>query len=191
MMAGHTAPGRSFDRLLLQQYLLLLKKYPIPTKSVTSGILSGFGNILSQVIERRGKQPNTGTSLDIGGPIRFGVFGLVFTGPLSHFFYQFLDKYIPSNVAFSQIKRLLVDRLVFAPAFLALFFFVISMLEGKKMKALKDKMQTSYWIALKMNWKVWTIFQYININYVPPQFRVLFANLVALFWYAYLASIRR
>uniref|UniRef100_V9LBA5 Peroxisomal membrane protein 2-like protein n=1 Tax=Callorhinchus milii TaxID=7868 RepID=V9LBA5_CALMI len=191
MMAGHTAPGRSFDRLLLQQYLLLLKKYPIPTKSVTSGILSGFGNILSQVIERRGKQPNTGMSLDIGGPIRFGVFGLVFTGPLSHFFYQFLDKYIPSNVAFSQIKRLLVDRLVFAPAFLALFFFVISMLEGKKMKALKDKMQTSYWIALKMNWKVWTIFQYININYVPPQFRVLFANLVALFWYAYLASIRR
>ncbi|TNN21620.1 Peroxisomal membrane protein 2 [Liparis tanakae] len=42
-----------------------------------------------------------------------------------------------------------------------------------------------------MNWKVWTPFQFININFVPVQFRVLFANMVALFWYAYLASVRR
>ncbi|KAK7172796.1 hypothetical protein R3I93_002808 [Phoxinus phoxinus] len=44
---------------------------------------------------------------------------------------------------------------------------------------------------MKMNWKVWTPFQFININYIPVQFRVLFANLVALFWYAYLASVRK
>jgi peroxisomal membrane protein 2 len=71
-----------------------------------------------------------------------------------------------------------------------------------------------------MNWKVWTPFQFININYVAVevssshwlffyaliwnvvvlcyqyvllcfQFRVLFANMVALFWYAYLASVRK
>ncbi|GCB61334.1 hypothetical protein scyTo_0014319, partial [Scyliorhinus torazame] len=118
-------------------------------------------------------------------------FRLVFTGPLSHYFYHYLDKLIPSNVPYSQIKRLLLDRLMFAPAFLALFFVVVSLLEGKNLKSLKDKMQTGYWTALKMNWKVWTIFQYININYVPAQFRVLFANMVALFWYAYLASIKR
>uniref|UniRef100_UPI00398E92D4 peroxisomal membrane protein 2 n=1 Tax=Pristiophorus japonicus TaxID=55135 RepID=UPI00398E92D4 len=190
-MSGHSTPDRPFSRLLLHQYLLLLKKYPILTKSITSGILSGLGNVLSQIMERRGKGPNTVKSLSFGGPVRFGVFGLVFTGPLSHYFYHYLDKLIPSNVPYSQIKRLLLDRLIFAPAFLALFFVVISLLEGKNLKALKDKMQTGYWTALKMNWKVWTIFQYININYVPAQFRVLFANLVALFWYAYLASNRR
>lgn len=68
-----------------------------------------------------------------------------------------------------------------------------------------------------MNWKVWTPFQFVNINFVPVQvgagirpnpatavrhrccsrscsvfqFRVLFANMVALFWYAYLASVRK
>ncbi|XP_031697269.1 protein SYM1-like [Anarrhichthys ocellatus] len=42
-------------------------------------------------------------------------------------------------------------------------------------------MRGSYWTALKMNWKVWTPFQFININFVPVQFRVLFANSVALF----------
>ncbi|XP_062890682.1 peroxisomal membrane protein 2 [Mobula hypostoma] len=191
MMSGRSTPDRSFNRLLLQQYLLLLKKYPILTKSVTSGILSGLGNVLSQVMENRRKDLSITKNITFGGPIRFGVFGLVFTGPLSHYFYQYLDKLFPSNVPYSQIKKLLLDRLMFAPAFLALFFVVISLLEGKNLKALKDKMKTGYWIALKMNWKVWTIFQYININYVPVQFRVLFANLVALFWYAYLASIRR
>ncbi|XP_059844007.1 peroxisomal membrane protein 2 [Hypanus sabinus] len=191
MMSGRSAPDRSFNRLLLQQYLFLLKKYPILTKSVTSGILSGLGNVLSQIMENRRKDLSITKNITFGGPIRFGVFGLVFTGPLSHYFYLYLDKLFPSNVPYSQIKRLLLDRLMFAPAFLALFFVVISLLEGKNLKALKDKMKTGYWIALKMNWKVWTIFQYININYVPVQFRVLFANLVALFWYAYLASIRR
>lgn len=191
MMSGYPTPERTFHRLLLHQYLHLLKRFPILTKSVTSGILSGLGNVLSQVLEQRSKGQSILKNLNFGGPTRFGVFGLFFTGPLSHYFYLYLDKLIPSNVPYSQIKRLLLDRLMFAPAFLALFFTVITLLEGKKLKALKEKMQTGYWIALKMNWKVWTIFQYINLNYVPAQFRVLFANLVALFWYAYLASIRR
>ncbi|XP_069788940.1 peroxisomal membrane protein 2 [Narcine bancroftii] len=191
MMSGHAPSDRPFNRLLLQQYLFLLKKYPILTKSVTSGILSGLGNVLSQVMEQRNKGLSISKNLNFGGPVRFGIFGFIFTGPLSHYFYLYLDKLVPSNVPYSQVKRLLLDRLIFAPAFLALFFVVISLLEGKNLKSLKDKMQTGYWVALKMNWKVWTIFQYININYVPVQFRVLFANLVALFWYAYLASVRR
>ncbi|XP_048412223.1 peroxisomal membrane protein 2 isoform X1 [Stegostoma tigrinum] len=190
MMSGYSTADRPFHRVLLHQYLFLLKKYPVLTKSITSGVLSGLGNVLSQIMEQRGKDPNV-KNLTFDGPVRFGVFGLVFTGPLSHYFYHYLDKLIPSNVPYSQIKRLLLDRLMFAPLFLALFFVVISLLEGRNLKSLKDKMKTGYWTALKMNWKVWTVFQFININYVPAQFRVLFANLVALFWYAYLASIKR
>ncbi len=94
---------------------------------------------------------------------------------------------------------------------------------GKTLADVQNKLKTSYWPAMKMNWKVWTPIQFININYVPvqvgirtlhqsslpdcirllwsiisfsflllfAQFRVLFANLVALFWYAYLASVRK
>ncbi|XP_058512982.1 peroxisomal membrane protein 2 [Ochotona princeps] len=53
------------------------------------------------------------------------------------------------------------------------------------------KMRSSFWPALQTNWKVWTPLHFINISYVPPQFWVLFANLVALFWYTYLASLRK
>lgn len=31
------------------------------------------------------------------------------------------------------------------------------------------KLKRSFWTALKMNWKVWTPFQFVNINFVPVQ----------------------
>ena len=35
------------------------------------------------------------------------------------------------------------------------------------------------------------LLQIVNINLVAPQYRVLFANLVALVWNSYLASIKK
>ncbi|XP_023689128.1 peroxisomal membrane protein 2 [Paramormyrops kingsleyae] len=183
----------AFHMRLLQQYLLLLKKYPILTKSVTSSVLSALGNLLSQVLENRRKFKNgrPEKDIDVPGIARFAIYGLCITGPISHYFYHLLELLVPSTVPYCMPKRLLLDRLVFAPAFLLLFFIVMNILERKRWPALQDKLRASYWPALKMNWKVWTPFQFVNINFVPIQFRVLFANLVALFWYAYLASVRK
>ncbi|MGH0163653.1 UNVERIFIED_CONTAM: hypothetical protein FKN15_045480 [Acipenser sinensis] len=181
----------AFYQRLLQQYLLLLKKYPILTKSVTSGILSALGNLLSQGLRRRGKGSSLGKGLEWLGPARFAAYGLCVTGPVSHYFYQCLELLVPSSASHCVLKRLLLDRLIFAPAFLLVFFLAMNFLEGKSWAAFQNRVRTEYWSALKMNWKVWTPFQFININYVPVQLRVLFANLVALFWYAYLASVRK
>ncbi|XP_068559959.1 peroxisomal membrane protein 2-like [Cebidichthys violaceus] len=178
---------------LLQQYLVLLKKYPILTKSVTSGILTALGNLLSQILEAK-KKANNGAlvdQIDPAGAARYAIYGLVITGPVSHYFYQLMEVWMPSTDPLCIVKRLLLDRLVFAPAFLLIFYFVMNILEAKGWRDFEKKMRGSYWTALKMNWKVWTPFQFININFVPVQFRVLFANMVALFWYAYLASVRK
>lgn len=42
-------------------------------------------------------------------------------------------------------------------------------LQGKTLADVQNKLKTSYWPAMKMNWKVWTPIQFININYVPVQ----------------------
>ncbi|MEQ2221873.1 Peroxisomal membrane protein 2 [Ilyodon furcidens] len=98
---------------------------------------------------------------------------------------------MPTTDPFCIVKRLLLDRLIFAPGFLLLFYLVMNILEAKGWEDFERKMRRSYWTALKMNWKVWTPFTFININFVPVQFRVLFANMIALFWYAYLATVRK
>ncbi|KAK5910200.1 hypothetical protein CesoFtcFv8_004058 [Champsocephalus esox] len=157
---------------LLQQYLVLLKNYPILTKSVTSGILSALGNVLSQILEARKKIKSGAPVGEIDPGCSCSICNL---WVLYH----------------RSVKRLLLDRLIFAPGFLLMFYFVMNILEAKGWRDFESKMRGSYWTALKMNWKVWTPFQFVNINFVPVEFRVLFANMVALFWYAYLASVRK
>ncbi|XP_051032347.1 peroxisomal membrane protein 2 [Phodopus roborovskii] len=179
----------SLPRRALAQYLLLLKLYPVFTKAVSSGILSALGNLLAQTIEK--KQKNDSQSLDISGLLRYLVYGFFVTGPLSHYFYLFMEYWIPPEVPLATVKRLLLDRLLFAPTFLLLFFLIMNLLEGKDVSAFTTKMRSGFWPALQMNWRMWTPLQFININYVPLQFRVLFANMAALFWYAYLASLRK
>ncbi|XP_020138697.1 peroxisomal membrane protein 2 [Microcebus murinus] len=178
----------ALPRRALARYLLLLRLYPVLTKAATSGVLSALGNFLTQMIEKTRKKEKS-TSLDVSGPLRYAVYGFFFTGPLSHYFYLFLEHWIPSEVPLAGVKRLLLDRLLFAPAFLLLFFLVMNFLEGQDRAAAVARVRTHFWPVLRMNWRVWTPVQFVNINYVPLQFRVLFANLVALFWYAYLASL--
>ncbi|XP_039213286.1 peroxisomal membrane protein 2 isoform X1 [Crotalus tigris] len=175
------------SRKLLTRYLLLLRLYPVLTKAATSAFLSALGSLLSQLIEKTQKK----RSLDWREPLRFAAYGFLFTGPLSHYFYLYLEQLIPSEAPFALVKRLLVDRLIVSPAFLALFFLVMNFLEGKDISAFSKKMKTSYWASLKMNWKVWTPVQVINFTYVPLQFQVLFGNLVAMLWFAYLASVKK
>nr|XP_045013153.1 peroxisomal membrane protein 2 [Jaculus jaculus] len=176
----------SLPRRALAHYLLLLKLYPVLTKAASSGVLSALGNFLAQMIKKRKKDSE---SLDVSGPLRYAVYGFFVTGPLSHYFYLVMEHWIPSEVPLAGVKRLLLDRLLFAPSFLLLFFFIMNLLEGKDINTFTAKMRSGFWPALQMNWQMWTPLQFININYVPLQFRVLFANLVALFWYAYLASL--
>lgn len=178
----------ALPRRALAQYLRLLRLRPVLTKALTSGLLSALGNVLGQKLRAR-RSAGRAPALDAGGPLRYAAYGFFFTGPLSHFFYLFMDCWIPPEVPRAGLKRLLLDRLVFAPVFLLLFFFVMNFLEGKDMTVGITHAWSQFWPALLTNWRVWTLVQFINVNYVPLQFRVLFANLVALFWYAYLASL--
>ncbi|KAM3939634.1 peroxisomal membrane protein 2 [Leptodactylus fuscus] len=191
-LASKPIPDRApLHTALLRTYLQLLHSRPILTKALTSAILSALGNLLSQCIERKRQSKSALKHVDLVSPLRFAAYGLFFTGPLSHYFYLFLEQWIPSSTPLAGLRRLLLDRLIIAPAFLLLFFVVINFLEGKNLTSLKRTLKERYWSSLKMNWKVWTPFQFINVNYVPVQFRVLFANMVALFWYTYLASTRK
>ena len=44
-----------------------------------------------------------------------------------------------------------------------------SHVQGKSQKEAIMKIRQMYWTALKMSWRVWIVFQYVNLNYVPRQ----------------------
>lgn len=171
---------------LVARYNYCMIRHPILTKSITSAVTAGLGNIVSQKIAKRGK----GALVEYRPVIAFSTFGFCVTGPLIHYFYEALDKIIPRQVSYSKAKRLLIDRGLFSPLFLLVFFYVVAILEGKSQKEAIMKIRQMYWTALKMSWRVWIVFQYVNLNYVPRQYRVLCGNMMSFLWSVYLASKR-
>ena len=52
---------------------------------------------------------------------------LCITGPVTHHLYEILERLIPSSTPYCPVKRLAVDRLLFAPPYLLVFFFVVAL----------------------------------------------------------------
>ena len=48
-------------------------------------------------------------------------------------------------------------------------FFLKKNLQGYGHQTAVVKIKETFWPILKMNWKIWTIFQFINVNYVPQK----------------------
>lgn len=80
------------------------------------------------------------------------------TGPLSHYFYLFMEYWIPPGVPLATVKRLLLDRLLFAPTFLLLFFLIMNLLEVSVSSALAVLLLTGVLVALlpRVGLKVWS-----------------------------------
>lgn len=175
----------------LKAYLGLLQSRPVLTKAITSSTVSAVGNIISQLIV-----PNqqNGGKIAWRSVAAYASFSFVVSGPLIHYFYIWMDKLIPKkkeSATFDGIKRVIFDRFIFAPPFILLFLYAVTMLEGSGHEAAIAKIKETFWPILKMNWQIWTVFQFINVNYVPQKYRVLFGNAVALVWSVIVAVKRR
>jgi hypothetical protein len=165
-------------RNLLEMYSDSLKESPILTKSITSCVIAGIGEIIGSFIHNyravnsRDKaqsltQISRSTWEIVHRLLVFGAFGLTFTGPFFHWWYGNLHKYVSSwNLpkSLSVIIKVLLNQLVMTPPFL---LFTISYLQffltfdrEKTIKTLKATFAT----ALFVNWKV-NIFSFLLVNH--------------------------
>ncbi|CAG5114917.1 unnamed protein product [Candidula unifasciata] len=170
------------------EYVRLLQDRPIITKAATNAIISGIGNIISQLVA---PDPATGGRINWRSVLAYSSFGFLVNGPLVHHFYAFLEKAVPKSTPNATLKRVLIDRLLFAPPFLLLFLYYVSLVEGAGNKGAVRKITDTYWLILKLNWTAWTFVQYININHVPLKYRTVFGNLCSLIWMMFISIKRR
>uniref|UniRef100_A0A2M4C0B9 Putative conserved plasma membrane protein n=1 Tax=Anopheles marajoara TaxID=58244 RepID=A0A2M4C0B9_9DIPT len=168
---------------LLGSYLEQLFEHPLRTKAITSCVIASSANLASQKLTGA-KQLNTDSVL------AYGLFGLIFTGPLSHFFYGWLDR-VTNDVRFKKLLMLLGERLFFAPTITALSLYFISRFEYKSHDEAIINLVTLFRSVLRGNWKFLTLPVFINFNYVPPMLRVLFANIIGFCWILFLSAKRR
>lgn len=125
-----------------------------------SCVIAASANVCSQKIAGV-KRLNSDTV------VAYGLFGLIFTGPLSHLFYQWLDR-VTQDRRFRGILMLLGERALFAPIITALSLYFITRFEGKDHEEGVGNLNDLYKMILLNNWKFLTLPVLINLRFVPP-----------------------
>ena len=85
-------------------YAAALERHPLTTKVITSTVLFGAGDLMSQTLE--GTSASTYDTARLG---RMAAWGAIFT-PFAHVWYNQLDKLIPGSGASVVAKKVVADQ---------------------------------------------------------------------------------
>ena len=114
----------------------------------TTAFLFAAGDALSQqIVERR--QAITGSlpeekRYDYIRTARFAFFGGCISGPLICTWYKVLERVVrTTNANKAALYRASLDQFVFAPPNIALFFGIQGALEGKSLREIQHKLDTT------------------------------------------------
>jgi hypothetical protein len=173
-----------------RRYLILLEKYPLVTKSISAGVIGFWGDVLAQSLH--GKMSWNPTR-----SLQLGIYGLLFAGPLTHVWYNVLERWAGNGTSFkiACIKTLL-DQTIAAPIFTCLFFTVNSAMSQLQethtfsFLLVQENVEKNWWSTLIVNWSVWPACMLIGMRWIPLHMRVLYGNVLGVFWGAYLSRIQ-
>ena len=172
----------SVGKMLLKSYHTSLTRKPLQTKIITSAIIATLGEIIATNRSQRKR--------DLRRTFAFLIYGGAITGPVFHWWYGWLERTCKNikNENRKVVAKVLLDRLLITPPFLVLTLFILQYLQTLKGKTSWQFVKKNFKQSLTANWKVWTIAQIVNFKYISPEYRVLFGNLVALWWNIYLSK---
>jgi len=106
----------------------------------------------------------------------------VFLGPLTHFWYKFLDNRFPRRTKFLIVKKLLIDQLFMSPIMNITLIVGLHLLEGMAFRDLGKQFDEKFVTLYKYDCALWIPAQAFNFQYIPSRYRVLYVNMVTLFW---------
>lgn len=178
---------------VLAWYTGHLRKTPLLTKAITSAGIGMIGELLGAYLRSRNPQaPKTDRMQLLKRLVVFGSYGMLCTGPLLHYWYAALERIAASFSLTGDIAllvKVLLQQGVFTPPFLLFTLAYINYFLSMDVTKTVREVKNAYAVALFTNWKVWTVAQAVNFKAVPLDYRVLFGNLVALWWNVYLSML--
>lgn len=114
------------------------------------------------------------------------LFGFGFVGPVGHFWYEGLDRFIkfrllmqPKSFRFVATKVAL-DGFIFGPLDLLVFFTYMGFTNGKSVPQIKEDVKRDFLPALILEGGIWPILQVANFRYIPVRYQLLYVNFFCL-----------
>ena len=105
--------------------------------------------------------------------------------------YQFLDKVVmPDNSSSTNaiVTKMVLDQAIWAPLNTALFYAYLAM-ANNHLSSLPDTLQAKLLPTILAGYALWPVAHLINFKYIPSNQRLLYINVVNLFWTVYLSGM--
>ncbi|KAI4380026.1 hypothetical protein MLD38_006260 [Melastoma candidum] len=186
-------------------YQSCLANHPVKTQVISSGVLWGVGDVAAQYITHSTtvrrlqiseEDPKFKFKVDTKRVAITSTFGFGFVGPLGHFWYQGLDRFIrlklkmqPRSARFVATK-LAIDGVI-VPLDLLIFFSYMGFSAGKNAEQVKKDLKRDFLPALVMEGGIWPLFQVVNFQYVPVRYQLLYVNMLCLLDSAFLSWLEQ
>lgn len=180
---------------LWTDYLRELEEKPVQTKALTAAVLSVVSDVLAQTMGGTPLSQINFTSIR-----NQFLIGLIIRGPMVHYWYVFLESLFQklgygspksANSTPVVLGKVALDQLTFGPFFNLLYFYVIGFAEGRSSAAIQAKISQDFIPVMVMNYKVWPLINILNFKYVPANLRVLFGNVISIFWMVYVLKLTK
>lgn len=87
----------------------------------------------------------------------------------------------------SVLTKVVVQQIVFTPVFNTYFFGMHSLLSGSSLEETIARIRHALPSSLMNSVKLWPVVTFVNFWYLAPQYRSVFAGVVAVGWQSYLS----
>ncbi|CAI5524065.1 unnamed protein product [Closterium sp. Naga37s-1] len=163
------------------RYLDSLKHRPVLTKALTSASLAAVSDLMAQRLASR-------KPVELRRTILMWLFGLLYMGPSAHMVHRALDAiFAAKRDTKTALKKVVVEQLTYGPCCnVVAIMWIAYVVERRSWMASKRRLFAAY-PGIQINgWKVWPLVALINYKFIPFNLRVLFSNVIAIFWSTFL-----
>ncbi|XP_027366902.1 peroxisomal membrane protein PMP22 isoform X1 [Abrus precatorius] len=164
-----------------KKYLQQLQLHPLRTKAITAAVLAGLSDAVAQKISGAKK-------LQLRRLFLFMLYGFAYSGPFGHFLHKLMDKLFKGKKGNETVaKKVILEQITSSPwnnFFFMMYYGLV--IEGRPWSIVMNKVKKNYPSVQLTAWKFWPIVGWVNYQYMPLQFRVIFHSFVGACWAIFL-----
>jgi protein Mpv17 len=164
------------------------QRSPLLTQFESSLTIYFLGDLSAQTVASGGFKD---TNYEPARALRAMLIGGLSSIP-SYKWFMFLGTHFNySSHIMSLAVKIVINQTFFTPVFNTYFFGMQSLLSGSTLAEAKQRVIDTVPVSWKNSWKVWPVVTAFSFTYVLPQYRNVFAGVIAVGWQTYLSWLNK
>lgn len=168
---------------VLSRFRAFLRMYPVTRGMITYSMIWPTSCLIQQTVIEGKNYKN----YNYWAAARFSIYGGLFVAPTLYCWIRLSTFIWPKTSLRTAVAKAIVEQMSYGPAALCMFFFGMTLLEGRGFHQATHEVSEKFWPSYKVAVCVWPILQTINFAYIKERNRVPFVSMCSLMWTSFLA----